>query len=117
MFGKKKRKSKKWMMKTMLPVDDKGVDGKLIEKEVSVWDAIQFLNQQTARVNDLNGMALELLGQLYLDRPNNEFFSSKLCGEINLKAAQTQAEEIKRRREEEKKKLVPLKRGGGRGRR
>ena len=88
-----------------------------IQKEVSAWDAIQFLNQQTARVNDLSGLALELLGQLYLDRPNNEFFSSKLCGDINLKAAQTQAAEIKMRREEEKKKLVPLKRGGNRGRR
>ena len=111
-----KRKSKKALMKLMLPVDEKGADGKVIEREVSAWDAIQYLNQQTARVNDLSGLALELLGQLWLDRPNNEFFDSKLCGDINLKAAQTQAAEIKRRRAEEKKKLLPL-RGGKRGRR
>lgn len=114
MFGK--RKSQKALMRIMLPVNEKGPDGKVIEREVSAWDAIVFLNQQTARVNDLSGLALELLGQLYLDRPNNEFFNSKLCGDINLKAAQTQAEEIRKRRAEEKKKLIPIRKDGNRGR-
>lgn len=99
------KKSDKWMDKTMVPVHLKQPNGSIVVQETSVRSAVKLINDKTLLIKALDDMALELMGQLYLDRPNNEFFDSKMCTDSLFKSAKAQALKIKQRREDDKRKV------------